>query len=91
MVYVAVPIDATRPVAREGRRDGDRDRRTSGGPVLAFCRSGTRSTFLWALARSLAGVDADTLIDQARGPPATTSPRSDRSCERNAASKLPHR
>ncbi|WP_019834281.1 TIGR01244 family sulfur transferase [Sphingomonas sp. PR090111-T3T-6A] len=24
-------------------------------PALAFCRSGTRSTFLWALARGLAG------------------------------------
>lgn len=25
------------------------------GPVLAFCRSGTRSCFLWALARARAG------------------------------------
>ena len=25
------------------------------GPVLAFCRSGTRSTFLWSLARGAAG------------------------------------
>lgn len=25
------------------------------GPVLAFCRSGTRSTFLWALARAARG------------------------------------
>lgn len=25
------------------------------GPVLAFCRSGTRSTFLWALARARLG------------------------------------
>lgn len=25
------------------------------GPVLAFCRSGTRSTFVWALARAKAG------------------------------------
>lgn len=28
------------------------------GPVLAFCRSGTRSTFLWALARSVRGAPA---------------------------------
>lgn len=27
------------------------------GPVLAFCRSGTRSTFLWALARAEWGDD----------------------------------
>jgi uncharacterized protein (TIGR01244 family) len=35
------------------------------GPVLAFCRSGTRSTFLWALARSSRGAGADTLLGQA--------------------------
>ncbi|HEX8624863.1 MAG TPA: TIGR01244 family sulfur transferase [Allosphingosinicella sp.] len=29
------------------------------GPVLAFCRSGTRSTFLWALARSARGAPAE--------------------------------
>lgn len=31
------------------------------GPVLAFCRSGTRSTLAWALARSRMGDDAETL------------------------------
>jgi uncharacterized protein (TIGR01244 family) len=31
------------------------------GPVLAFCRSGTRSTFLWALARSRMGDPGDEL------------------------------
>jgi uncharacterized protein (TIGR01244 family) len=35
------------------------------GPVLAFCRSGTRSTWLWALARWSRGADAETLIEQA--------------------------
>ena len=28
------------------------------GPVLAFCRSGTRSTYLWALARAKRGAAA---------------------------------
>lgn len=28
------------------------------GPVLAFCRSGTRSTYLWALARAERGAPA---------------------------------
>ena len=33
-----------------------------GVPVLMFCRSGTRSTFAWALAmRSLGRADGDTL------------------------------
>lgn len=35
------------------------------GPVLAFCRSGTRSTFVWALARARAGDAAETLSAKA--------------------------
>ena len=35
------------------------------GPVLAFCRSGTRSTLLWALARAKAGERPDALAEQA--------------------------
>ena len=35
------------------------------GPVLAFCRSGMRSTYLWALARSSRGAEAEDLIDRA--------------------------
>ena len=31
------------------------------GPVLAYCRSGTRSTLLWALARAARGADPDEL------------------------------
>ena len=32
------------------------------GPILAYCRSGTRSTYLWALASARDGGDADALI-----------------------------
>ena len=32
------------------------------GPVLAFCRSGTRSTFLWALARARSGAPAEESV-----------------------------
>jgi uncharacterized protein (TIGR01244 family) len=35
------------------------------GKTLAFCKSGTRSTFLWALARSSAGEDGETLAARA--------------------------
>lgn len=35
------------------------------GAVLAFCRSGTRSTVLWAYARARAGVAADEIIGEA--------------------------
>jgi uncharacterized protein (TIGR01244 family) len=37
------------------------------GPVLAFCRSGTRSCNLWALAQAKNGADADTLIAKGAG------------------------
>ncbi len=33
----------------------------AGGPVLGYCRSGTRSTLLWALARARQGEDPETL------------------------------
>ncbi|HEX5184775.1 MAG TPA: TIGR01244 family sulfur transferase [Allosphingosinicella sp.] len=35
------------------------------GPVLAFCRSGTRSTWLWALARARLGAPAAELVAMA--------------------------
>ncbi len=37
----------------------------SDGPVLAYCRSGTRSTLLWALAEASTGADPDALAAQA--------------------------
>ncbi len=37
----------------------------SRGPVLAYCRSGTRSTHLWALARAKAGDDPQALCEAA--------------------------
>jgi uncharacterized protein (TIGR01244 family) len=35
------------------------------GPVLAFCRSGMRSTFLWALARAAGGAPAEESVEAA--------------------------
>lgn len=35
------------------------------GPVLAYCRSGTRSTLLWALARTQMGDDKASLREKA--------------------------
>src|SRR4051812_16846943 len=32
------------------------------GPALLFCRSGTRSTYLWALARASRGAEAGRLL-----------------------------
>lgn len=35
------------------------------GKVLAFCRSGTRSTFLWSLAQAKDGADIEAIASQA--------------------------
>lgn len=35
------------------------------GKLLAFCKSGTRSTFLWAMARASRGADGSDLIGRA--------------------------
>lgn len=37
------------------------------GPVLAFCRSGTRSIVTWSIGQALAGADRHTLIEQGLG------------------------
>lgn len=34
----------------------------AGGPVLAFCRSGTRSIVTWSIGQALAGEDRQTLV-----------------------------
>ncbi len=44
------------------------------GETLAFCRSGTRSTFLWALARSERGASKDDLVAKARAAGYDLSP-----------------
>lgn len=38
-----------------------------GGPMLAYCRSGTRSTHLWAMAAASRGGDPDAIIAAAAG------------------------
>jgi uncharacterized protein (TIGR01244 family) len=37
------------------------------GTMLAFCASGTRSTYLWALARARGGEDAEAIVAKAAG------------------------
>ena len=62
--YVAIPVDHSG--FDEGQVTAMADAlQTSDGPLLAFCRSGTRSTFLWALASARLGAEADTLVAKA--------------------------
>ena len=44
------------------------------GKLLAFCRSGTRSTFLWALARASRGGDGATILARAEAAGYDLSP-----------------
>ncbi len=39
--------------------------RAADGPILAYCRSGTRSTFLWALAQAKLGQDLPKIATDA--------------------------
>jgi uncharacterized protein (TIGR01244 family) len=62
--YVAIPVDHSGlTMAQVEAMAATLDAQP--GPVLAFCRSGTRSTNLWALARGLAGDDAETIAAKA--------------------------
>lgn len=60
MAYVAIPI------GHAGFSEPQVEQmiaalETAGGPVLGYCRSGTRSTFLWSLAQAKQGGDPDAI------------------------------
>jgi len=63
---------ATVPFGHEGIGEAQLDAMAAAlagadGPVLAYCRSGTRSCHLWALAAARAGRDPALLVGQAAG------------------------
>lgn len=65
MGYRAIPVAGgfpERQVAEMARAIADAD-----GPVFAFCRSGTRSTLLWALSQAARGKDPETIAAAAAG------------------------
>jgi len=62
--YVAIPI--TPGGFGEDQITAMRDAlESASGPVLGYCRSGARSTFLWALARARLGDAPATLVAKA--------------------------
>lgn len=64
LAYVAIPV--TNAGFSEGQVSAMvRALDDAGGPVLAYCRSGTRSTLLWALAEASRGADPASLTQQA--------------------------
>ncbi|MCI4591283.1 TIGR01244 family sulfur transferase [Sphingobium sp. BYY-5] len=65
IAYVAVPVahGGFSPWQLDGMADALAQ--AGEGKVLAYCRSGTRSTLLWSLTRARAGDNADVLAAQA--------------------------
>ena len=64
LAYVAIPVGAD-GMTMEGIAAMAAALDAAAGPLLAFCRSGTRSTHLWALAEAMRGGDPDGLIASA--------------------------
>lgn len=65
LAYVHIPVGhGISPAEVGAMRDALAE---CGGKVLGFCRSGTRSTLLWALAQSEEGVPTETLHEAAEG------------------------
>jgi uncharacterized protein (TIGR01244 family) len=64
IAYVAIPV--THAGFSESQVEGMRKALAEAdGPVLAYCRSGTRSTLLWALAEASGGTSPDSIAAQA--------------------------
>lgn len=71
--YVAIPV--THAGFSEGQVQAMADALAGNeGAVLAYCRSGTRSTLLWALAEASQGGDPDTIAASAAGAGYDISP-----------------
>lgn len=63
--YVAIPV--THSGFSQTQVDAMEQALAADGPVLAYCRSGTRSTLLWALARAKAGDSPAVIASKAAG------------------------
>jgi uncharacterized protein (TIGR01244 family) len=63
LAYTAIPVAGGFSHAQIDAMRAALD--AAAGPVLAFCRSGTRSTNLWALAEAKAGGDPETIVAKA--------------------------
>jgi uncharacterized protein (TIGR01244 family) len=62
LAFRHIPITAPTMEAVEATQDAIEQ---AGGPVFAFCRSGTRSATLWALAQARSGENPIALLEAA--------------------------
>jgi uncharacterized protein (TIGR01244 family) len=67
IAYVAIPVTHAGFSQPQVTAMREALARADDAPVLAYCRSGTRSTLLWALAEASAGADPAALADAAAG------------------------
>lgn len=70
--YVAIPV--THAGFSEAQVDAMTEALDADGPVLAYCRSGTRSTLLWALARAKSGDNPAVIASKAAAAGYDVSP-----------------
>ncbi len=76
MAYCAIPITPA-GFSREQIDTMAAALTSSEGPVLAYCRSGTRSTLLWSLAQAAAGRDPVEIANAAQQAGYDVSPIAD--------------
>ncbi len=74
MGYVAIPVTHTGFSQPQVAAMRDALAKSAGGKVLAYCRSGTRSTLLWSLAEASRGENPDELAACAAGAGYDLSP-----------------
>lgn len=65
IAYVAIPVTGMAGIDARDIAAFNAAIAAAAGPTLAFCRSGTRSTVLRALAQAARGADVDQLINEA--------------------------
>lgn len=65
LAYVAIPVTHAGFSMTQVEAMQQALAQAGDAPVLAYCRSGTRSTLLWALAQAKAGVSPDAIAAKA--------------------------
>ena len=67
IAYVAIPVTHAGFSLNQVTALDDALKTAGDAPVLAYCRSGTRSTLLWALTQARSGVAPDEIAAKAAG------------------------
>jgi len=67
MAYVAIPVSHAGFSMPQVEAMQQALAQAGDTPVLAYCRSGTRSTLLWALAQARSGMNPDDIAAKAAG------------------------